>query len=370
MDPKNTEKAQLKEFGFIIEDADQELKNDDALIEIPSDLSEAEDKEQDNKQEDDNTPDDQEDNQEEEQEDNVSEGEDSKQGDRPRKNYRHTERQRIHTLTKQLREAQSAAYVAAKSKEDTEKALWLAQKEKIEHYEHRIQAEKKNVIAALQNAEDEGDSETKAKALDLLSQYNARLEEVSKDKRDVQSRMAEQYVEDKQQRQYEQPTQQQYNDPKITKIAQGWLKNNRWADPNDPNFDEEMYTDADRYSIELARTYKLDGRAEHINTSEFFNDISAYINESYRIDAPSSRGTQTLQMKKPSALTSAPVNRTSSMSTKTPTRLKTYEDIKLTDAEVRTAYGLVNAQAAKNRDEAIKLYKQQKYKIMSMEGKI
>jgi uncharacterized DUF497 family protein len=34
MDPKNTEKAQLKEFGFIIEDADQELKNDDALIEI------------------------------------------------------------------------------------------------------------------------------------------------------------------------------------------------------------------------------------------------------------------------------------------------------------------------------------------------
>lgn len=381
MSKRDDDQQQLEQYGFIIQDSDEELgqSQEDALIEVNDDLKKQLDSLKSGNKSDNASL---EENIEEEENPDVDpdeeetehlEDEAEPETVRPLKtksSNRISEGARIKNLTKQLKTVQSDAYQLQKNQErerynanELAKTILLERQEKLDIYEKYIQSEKKNVLGALEKAEDEGDSAVKAQATDLLSQYNAALSDVSRDKRELEKNIASQRASIPQ-RDTQREEQREFSPPPV---IQEWLSSNPWANPKDKNFDRVMWDDADQYSLELEKSYKLDGRAEEVGSPDFLQEISEYINENYRISSsPTNKTNKTVQMKKPET-TISPVKRTSP--TGQSPQPKSYKDISLSDVERRVAWGLVGNRDAKgnvanNREEAVEQYKREKFLMM------
>jgi len=198
-----------------------------------------------------------------------------------KKKNRTSEKKRIADLTRQLKQAQSVAHDVLNRNQYLEKKLSEKQKQSLEQEENLLTSQKERVKKYLTDAIEEGDPQKIAEANDLLSQYNAHLALIEENKRNQKSNITPEY---KVPQSYN--NQEQYqNDPshyqEFNENAQDWLEKNAWANPYSPDFDQDLHTEADEFSIKLARRYKISGKGDEIGSSEFFDEISSYMRDHY-----------------------------------------------------------------------------------------
>lgn len=274
-----------------------------------------------------------------------------------------TEGHRIQSLTKQIKDAQAAAYVALKEKQEFEKKLLVSEQDKISYYEKFLESQKQNILQALHVAEEEGDSAEKIKNWELLAQHTSQVNEVKKYKNDVTQQLAQKTVASSQtaNSEHSSPQTNYPQDGAAQEAAREWLKTNRWANPNDPNYDQEMHEEADREATRLLKQYKFQGRGDQIG--ELLNEVTDYIRDMYEIPVPAPKGApkpQRLQMKAP------PVSSVSSVNTAAPAsnnaRPKSAQDSELSAREKDIAKGLIGFRNLKGEivtdiEGAEKLYK-------------
>lgn len=293
---------------------------------------------------------------------------------RPRKRYaqtkdnRSTEKQRINAATRKLKETEANAYQLYKTTEEQSRRIRELESLTLDLQEKKLGVEKQQVLLALQNAEDEGDSATKAKAADLLADYHSQLREIAKSKQQVQYENSRQYVAEKTQSRQQQAAPDYY----AQKNFEDWARQNPWIDHKSNNFDQELYEEADGYSRDLERSYKMNGRGDEVGSPEFYNQISDYIYDTYDLPAPPPKKDKTvLQMKQPRSVAAAPVNRSATMSQPT-NNVKSYKDIVLSPEEKMIARGSIGIELYSrdgkprrigSEQDAYDHYKQQVYNI-------
>jgi hypothetical protein len=259
--------------------------------------------------------------------------EETEELEKKKKKNRTSEKNRIAQLTRELRQAQSVAHDVLTRNQYLESKISQKEKESFTTQENYLTAQKERVKKYLAEAIEEGDPSKIAEANDLLSQYSAEILLLNRQKQSFQPELSQQksYVQPS----YEEPIEVPYQD-----TGKEWMDKNSWANPNSPHFDQEMYEEADNYSIRLARKYKLEGRGEEIGTADFFDEITDYIKNSYDISTnpppskPQSR--DRMQMKTDQSPPVGSVNRQAPLN-QSPSKSK---DIVLTPEQKEIAYSL------------------------------
>lgn len=218
-----------------------------------------------------------------------SEEDEESPSEKKKKKNRVSEKNRISQLTKELRQAQSVAHDVLSRNQYLESKISEKDKEAATAQENYLTSQKERVKKYLTDALEEGDPEKIAEANDLLSQYNAQILHLSNQKKSVTSNSS--YDPTRLQApnpftDYKEPIESPYKE-----TGNEWMEKNTWANPNSPNFDQEMYDDADNYSIRLARKYKLEGKGDEVGNSDFFDEITDYIKSSYDITPPANSST-------------------------------------------------------------------------------
>jgi hypothetical protein len=194
-----------------------------------------------------------------------------------KKKNRISEKKRIAELTRKYREAQAVANDVMNRNQDLEKKLAQKEKEAFTNEENFLKAQKERVKQFLTDAIEEGDAKQIAEAQDLLSQYNAQIQ------------LKQNQVPPKAPAPYTPPSPIVNEvDSELNEEGEAWLENNSWANPNSEDFDQDLYNYADKYSIQLANKYKLQGKKSEIGSPKFWNDISHYMNKTFEINAEDS----------------------------------------------------------------------------------
>ncbi len=259
--------------------------------------------------------------------------EESEELEKKKKKNRTSEKSRIAQLVRELRQAQSV--ISQKERELKQAQSVISQKEKevFTTEEKYLAAQKERVKKYYADAIEEGDPSKIVEANDLLSQYNAGILLLNNQKESFQKNPVKQ--NSYQQPSYEEPIETPYQE-----TGKEWMEKNSWANPNSPYFDQEMYEEADNYSLRLMRKYKLEGREEEIGTSDFFDEITDYIKHSYDISTPLSpskpQSRDKMQMKTDQSPPVGAVSRQSPL-TQTPQKAK---DIVLTPEQREIAHSL------------------------------
>jgi hypothetical protein len=258
--------------------------------------------------------------------------EESEEVEKKKKKNRTSEKNRIAQLTRELRQAQSVAHDVLTRNQYLESKISQKEKESFATQENYLNSQKERVKKYLTDAIEEGDPSKIAEANDLLSQYNTEILLLNKQKQSFQTELP-------QQKSYTQPSYQEPVDTPYQETGKEWMDKNSWANPNSPNFDQEMYEAADNYSIRLARKYKLEGRADEVGTTDFFDEITDYIKHSYDISTPPPSKPQSrdrMQMKTDQSPPVGAVTRQAPVSQGTPKP----RDIVLTPEQKEIAYSL------------------------------
>lgn len=237
---------------------------------------------------------------------------------------------RIADLTRKVKHYQSVTHDVFSQKENLEKEKLALADELFKAKKKLLEAHRETINTNLIQANEEGDSTRSAKATDLLTQYTAELWRLE----DEQNRFKQNYSATPQPRQFEPEPADDYNEN--AEHGQEWMKSNPWANPNSRHFDQDMYQDANDYSVELARQYKSEGRADEIETPDFWQDISEYVKDTYGANARSSQQPKERMKMKPSKSNVAPVTKPSSPS-ESPKRK---QEIVLTQAQKEIAHSM------------------------------
>lgn len=207
--------------------------------------------------------------------------EETEELEKKKKRNRTSEKSRISQLTRELRQAQSIAHDVLSRNQYLESKISQKEKEAFTTQENYLTSQKERVKKYLTDAIEEGDPSKIAEANDLLSQYNAEILLLNRQKESFQTNSSHQNSHQQSQHSYEEPIEAPYQE-----IGKEWMDKNSWANPKSPHFDQEMYEEADNYSVRLARKYKLEGRGDEVGTSDFFDEITDYIKHSYDISIP------------------------------------------------------------------------------------
>ena len=205
--------------------------------------------------------------------------EENEELEKKKKKNRASEKSRIAQLTRELRQAQSVAHDVLTRNQYLESKISQKEKEAFTTQENYLTAQKERVKKYLTDAIEEGDPSKIAEANDLLSQYNAEILLLNRQKESFQANPIKNNS-------YQQPSYEEQSEAPYQEIGKEWMEKNSWANPNSPHFDQEMYEAADNYSLRLARKYKLEGRGDEVGTSDFFDEITDYVKHSYDISTP------------------------------------------------------------------------------------
>ncbi len=197
--------------------------------------------------------------------------------EKKKKKNRISEKNRIAQLTRELRQAQSVTHDVLSRNQYLESKISQKEKEAFTTQENYLTSQKERVKKYLTDAIEEGDPSKIAEANDLLSQYNTEILMLSKQKQTMQEISAET------QPAYKQSSYQEPIDNPYEEAGKEWMEKNVWANPNSTHFDQEMYEAADNYSLRLARKYKLEGKGDEVGSSDFFDEITDYVKNSYDI---------------------------------------------------------------------------------------
>lgn len=259
--------------------------------------------------------------------------EDSEETEKKKKKNRTSERNRIGQLVGEVKHLKSVVNDVLKRNEFLESKAAQKEKEAFATQENYLTAQKERVKKYLADAIEEGDPSKIAEANDLLSQYNAEILLMGKQKESLQANPQPQNT-------YKQPYYQEPTETPYQEVGKEWMHKNSWANPDSPNFDQEMYEEADNYSIRLARKYKLEGRGDEIGTPEFFDEITDHVKQSYDISPPpppsKPQSRDRMQMKTDQSPPVGPVNRQAPLN-QAPLKAK---DISLTPEQKEIAYSL------------------------------
>ena len=254
--------------------------------------------------------------------------------EKKKKKNRISEKNRIAQLTRELRQAQSVAHDVLSRNQYLESKISQKEKEAFTTQENYLTSQKERVKKYLTDAIEEGDPSKIAEANDLLSQYNTEILMLSKQKQTMQEIPAET------QSVYKQSSYQEPIDNSYQETGKEWMEKNVWANPNSTHFDQEMYEAADNYSLRLARKYKLEGRGDEVGSSDFFDEITDYVKNSYDIPSESIHSKQPsrdrMQMKTDKSPPVGSVNR-QSPHTQVSTKPR---DIALSPEQKEIAYSL------------------------------
>lgn len=260
--------------------------------------------------------------------------EETEELEKKKKKNRTSEKNRIAQLTRELRQAQSVTHDVLTRNQYLESKISQKEKEAFTTQENYLTSQKERVKTYLTNAIEEGDPSKIAEANDLLSQYNAEILLLGKQKQSFQT-------ETPQKNSYQQPSYEEPLETPYQEAGKEWMDKNSWANPKSSHFDQELYQEADNYSLKLARKYKLEGRGDEIGTEDFFDEITDYIKNSYDVSTtplppskPQSR--DKIQMKTDQSPPVGAVNRQSPINQPT----QKSRDIVLTPEQKEIAYSL------------------------------
>ena len=213
----------------------------------------------------------------EEKEEESSEEEESEEKEKIKKKNRTSERKRIADLNRQLKQSQSVTRDVLIRNQQLETKLAEKQKEALDTEENFLKSQKERVKQYLTNAIEEGDPAKIAEAHDILSQYNAEIQLKKSQKITIPSISQDNY-----QRLISDIENSSY--PVNEEEGLEWIQKNNWANPNSEDFDEELYKFADTYSVKLSKKYALQGKKSEIGSSQFWGEITDYMNKSFEID--------------------------------------------------------------------------------------
>lgn len=201
--------------------------------------------------------------------------------EKKKKKNRISEKRRIAQLTRELRQAQSVTHDVLARNQYLESRISQKQKENFDTQENYLSSQKERVKKYLSDAIEEGDPSKIAEANDLLSQYNAEILFLNRQKESFQTNSSHQNSNQQYQHYYEEPIEVPYQD-----VAKEWMNKNSWANPKSFDFDQEMHDEADDYSLFLMNKYRRIGKENEIGSAQFFNEISDYIESQYDISTP------------------------------------------------------------------------------------
>jgi hypothetical protein len=212
-----------------------------------------------------------------------SEGEEeTEELEKKKKKNRTPERKRISQVTGELRRAQTLIRDVLARNEYLESKISQKEKEAFTTQENYLTAQKERVKKYLADAIEEGDPSKIAEANDLLSQYSAEIL-INKQKQSFQPELPRQ--NSYQQPYYEELPEIPYQDVSPD-VSKEWMEKNSWANQNSSDFDQEMYEEADDYSIVLMKKYERLGKKNQIGSPKFFDEITDYIESKYDISTP------------------------------------------------------------------------------------
>jgi hypothetical protein len=267
--------------------------------------------------------------------DSLDSEESGEEIEKKKKKNRTSEKNRISQLTRELKQAKAFTHDVLSRNQYLESKITQKEKENFESHENYLTAQKERVKKYLTDALEEGDPAKIAEANDLLGQYNAEILMVSRQKQNFQAHPPQNSYK---QNAYQEPTDT--DDDSYQEVGNEWIEKNTWANPKSSHFDQEMYEAADNYSIRLARKYKLEGRGEEIGTTDFFDEITDYVKNSYDIPSsqpsPKQHSRDRMQMKSDKSPHVAAVSRQGTQSA-SPTKAK---DIVLTPEQKEAAYSM------------------------------
>ena len=254
--------------------------------------------------------------------------------EKKKKKNRLSEKNRIAQLIREKKQAQAVAHDVLTRNQYLEAKIAQKEKEASTNHENYLTSQKEQIKKYLTDAIEEGDPAKITEANDLLAQYNS---EILWHKKQNNLQPKEQIPQYPDPNSYQEPAEVPFDE-----TGRAWMEKNTWANPDSTDFDEEMYQDADNYSIRLARKYKLEGRGSEIGTDDFFNEITDYVKNSYDIvntnPLPSKPQTRDrMQMKTDKSPPVGPVNRQAPQGSDAPRKSG---DITLTAEQRETAHSL------------------------------
>lgn len=201
---------------------------------------------------------------------------DEEETEKKKKKNRISEKNRIAQLIREKKQAQSVAHDVLSRNQYLEAKIAQKEKEASENHQNYLTSQKEQIKKYLTDAIEEGDPAKITEANDLLAQYNSEILWIKK--QNTQELSKEKDTQYPNPNSYQEPARIPFEETGIE-----WIEKNTWANPNSEDFDEEMFQEADNYSVRLARKYKLEGRGREIGTDDFFNEITDYIRNSYDI---------------------------------------------------------------------------------------
>lgn len=205
-----------------------------------------------------------------------TDSEEETERERKKKRNRVSEKNRISQLTRELRQAQSVAHDVLKRNQYLESKMSEKDKEASTAQENYLTSQKERVKKYLTEAIEEGDPAKIAEANDLLGQYNTKILLMENQKKADPVEQSPSYNPTN----YDVPISNPHEEAGIE-----WVEKNAWANPQSPHFDKEMYEKADEYSIRLAKKYKLYGIGDEIGSTDFLDEVTDYIKNSYDLPA-------------------------------------------------------------------------------------
>lgn len=203
------------------------------------------------------------------------------------------------------------------------------------HYDDSIKSRMRMAQNIKRQARENGDYDTEMSADVEITKLVSEQQEVNRYK--AQQRMAEDN------RNYQHSRQQSYEPvPELNLDTQDWLDRNSWANPQEEEYDEELFNAASAYAKSLEIKYRNNGQENKIMGKHYFDEIDRYMKDNFLNDTPSQSRRN--------------YHRTSPISAVNRTKSNTGQKIRLTDMEKEFARncGMTDAEYIEEKEKIMK----------------
>lgn len=186
---------------------------------------------------------------------------------------------------KDIQLQQSRAYIQEQERRLAEaqaKAEQSAHNSNI-YYENSLENDEQRVITELEIAEESGDTRKKIELQKRLAEIAAQKQTLLLSK-SLPKQQDQQFQPPPYQEPYYQPPPQTYESPTyqpINEHFEDWIENNSYYDTNSPDFDQELFNEANEIAAILNKRLKFNNASHIIGTPDYFNAISNEMNERY-----------------------------------------------------------------------------------------
>lgn len=151
------------------------------------------------------------------------------------------------------------------------------------YYEKSLENDEQRVLTELRVAKENADTDQEV----VLSQRLAQIE-AQKQTQLLSKTLQQQQVRQPQpanyppanyypEQQFAPPPQQEY----VNEHFEDWLENNSWADPNSPNYNQELSSEVNEIALNLNKHLSFNKSSDVIGTPDYYRTISKIMNDKY-----------------------------------------------------------------------------------------